>query len=294
MRQRNTAVKIIGGFLGSGKTTYLNNILKQLDHEKRAAVIINEFGDIPLDGELIESGDYNKVEISGGCICCSLKEKLIDCVESLLVNENPDEIIIESTGLAVPWDMKTNLEKSLFHHQLQVDKVIVTVDSGQFKKMHGRLLIYDRQFEGAPSVLFTKRDLYSEELISDVRNCIASAYGDVRFFKEETLTNAIHSGSFTILNKELSFTGETVQFSFETDELFDAGELVRFCSSYRENILRMKGIIRNSQSSEIIQYDGLRFYRQTDPSGRTGSTRVVFFCQEKDREMLQRLFRQYF
>ena len=89
MNKEPAQLTILGGFLGSGKTTLLNTILKTIDENSRTAVIINDFGDVNIDGLLIERGCYSKKEISGGCICCSLKEKLLESLLGILEEEEP-------------------------------------------------------------------------------------------------------------------------------------------------------------------------------------------------------------
>ena len=93
-------VHVISGFLGSGKTTVLNRIIRQ-DLFSKAAVIINEFGEIGLDHHLVESADDTIIELSNGCLCCTVRGQLVETLEDL-VTRQPERIIIETTGLADP------------------------------------------------------------------------------------------------------------------------------------------------------------------------------------------------
>src|ERR1043166_7352215 len=101
-------VTLLVGFLGSGKTTLANRILSE-QHNQRIAVIVNEFGDVGIDGRLIVSVDDNVVELSNGCLCCTVLGDLTDTLRQLLdrrrqtVNAQPFErIVIEASGLASP------------------------------------------------------------------------------------------------------------------------------------------------------------------------------------------------
>lgn len=94
------AIHVLTGFLGSGKTTLLNTILKS-DTFQNSAVIINEFGEIGLDHHLVESADDTIIELSNGCLCCTVRGQLIDTLEDLLARK-PNRILIETTGLADP------------------------------------------------------------------------------------------------------------------------------------------------------------------------------------------------
>lgn len=95
-------VTIVTGFLGSGKTTLLNHILAS-PHGLRIAVIVNELGEIGIDGELIVSADNDMLELNNGCICCSVNNDLIDGIFRVLERDQPvDYLIVETTGIADP------------------------------------------------------------------------------------------------------------------------------------------------------------------------------------------------
>ncbi len=99
-------VTVVTGFLGAGKTTLVNRLLGQLsasNNNRRFAVIVNEFGDIGIDGDLIATGEEELIELSSGCICCVVRGDLIRTMRNLL-SEKPDidGIVIETTGLANP------------------------------------------------------------------------------------------------------------------------------------------------------------------------------------------------
>ena len=95
-------VTIITGFLGSGKTTLLNQILLNKDNLK-IAVLVNEFGDINIDEQLLISVETDMVELDNGCICCTINDSLVDAVYRVLEREEKvDYLVIETTGLAEP------------------------------------------------------------------------------------------------------------------------------------------------------------------------------------------------
>ncbi len=95
-------VTIITGFLGSGKTTLLNHILTNQQGLK-TAVLVNEFGEIGIDNELIVATDENMVELNNGCICCTINNDLVDAVYKVLEREEKlDYLVVETTGLADP------------------------------------------------------------------------------------------------------------------------------------------------------------------------------------------------
>ena len=123
-------VTVLTGFLGAGKTTLLNRIVSELSG-KRFAVIVNEFGDIGIDGDLIETGDEELIELSSGCICCVVRGDLIRGMRNLLT-EKPrlDGIIIETTGLANPSPViQTLVIDQVIGAQCRLDSVLCVVDA---------------------------------------------------------------------------------------------------------------------------------------------------------------------
>lgn len=128
-------VTVLTGFLGAGKTTLLNRLLAGLAG-RQYAVIVNEFGDIGIDGELIETGDEELIELSSGCICCVVRGDLIRGMRNLLT-EKPglDGIIIETTGLANPSPViQTMVIDQVIGAQCRLDSVVCVVDAVHIEK----------------------------------------------------------------------------------------------------------------------------------------------------------------
>ncbi|HEY4029144.1 MAG TPA: GTP-binding protein, partial [Caulobacteraceae bacterium] len=100
--QNQTPVTVLTGYLGAGKTTLLNRILTE-DHGKKYAVIVNEFGEIGIDNDLVVGADEEVFEMNNGCVCCTVRGDLIRVVQGLMKRKGKfDAIIIETTGLADP------------------------------------------------------------------------------------------------------------------------------------------------------------------------------------------------
>jgi G3E family GTPase len=124
-------VTLLVGFLGSGKTTLANRILSE-QHDQRIAVIVNEFGDVGIDGQLIMSVDGNVVELSNGCLCCTVQGDLADTLQQLLVRRRQtvdakpfERIMIEASGLASPGPvLQRMLVDPALHAHVHVDGVI--------------------------------------------------------------------------------------------------------------------------------------------------------------------------
>ncbi|RJE87697.1 GTP-binding protein [Paenibacillus sp. 1011MAR3C5] len=128
IQSKKTPVYLLSGFLGSGKTTFLTSLLARLKAEgKRPAVIMNELGDINLDGELI-SRDVPMAEMLGGCICCSIRGDLGVEIASLIGEHHPDAIIIESTGAANPMETLDGVADAAMYASLELRSVVTIVD----------------------------------------------------------------------------------------------------------------------------------------------------------------------
>jgi G3E family GTPase len=127
-------VTVLTGYLGAGKTTLLNRILGE-DHGRRYAVIVNEFGEIGIDGELIASGDEELFEMNNGCICCTVRGDLIRTLHGLLQRGGPDAkpfdaVIVETTGLADPGPVaQTFFIDPVLQQHLVLDSITTVVDA---------------------------------------------------------------------------------------------------------------------------------------------------------------------
>ena len=125
-------VTVISGFLGSGKTTLVNHILAN-QHGLKVAVIVNEIGDIGIDCELIIGTGEGMMELSNGCICCSLNNDLVDAISRVLHRDKTvDYLVVESTGLADPLPIVLTFMRSEFRNLVRVDSVITIADTDNF------------------------------------------------------------------------------------------------------------------------------------------------------------------
>ena len=123
-------VTVLTGYLGAGKTTLLNRILSE-DHGKRYAVIVNEFGEIGIDNELVIGADEEVFEMNNGCICCTVRGDLIRIIEGLMRRKGKfDAILVETTGLADPAPVaQTFFVDADVQNQTRLDAIVTVVDA---------------------------------------------------------------------------------------------------------------------------------------------------------------------
>ena len=158
-------VTLVTGFLGSGKTTLLNTLLHHPAMSK-AAVIVNEFGEIGLDYDLIERADDSVVQLANGCLCCSVKSDLIDTFRDLYVQRNAgtipyfDRVVIETTGIADPMPiLQIVFTNPMVVNHYSLDGVVTTVDSVNGLSSIGRFTECVKQAAVADRIIVTKVDL---------------------------------------------------------------------------------------------------------------------------------------
>jgi G3E family GTPase len=158
---------VLTGFLGAGKTTFLQNFIEhQLQRSRFVAVIQNEIGEIGLDGKLFDD-NYEVVEIDEGCVCCSLAGNLKKAVRLILKRFQPDCIIVETTGLANPFNLLDDLDE--LKADVRFDSVTTVIDACDALKTLQYQRIARAQIRAADIVLLNKQDLVSTEYLKMVR-----------------------------------------------------------------------------------------------------------------------------
>ncbi|NEP86788.1 MAG: GTP-binding protein [Okeania sp. SIO2C2] len=178
-------VTVITGFLGSGKTTLLNHILQNQQGVK-TAVLVNEFGEIGIDNELIVStdGDDTMVELSNGCVCCTINEDLVNAVYKIL--ERPDKIdymVVETTGLADPLPVALTFLGTELRDMTRLDSIITLVDAANYS-----LDLFDSQaahsqIAYSDIILLNKTDLVEEKNLDLLEVKIRDVKEDARIMR---------------------------------------------------------------------------------------------------------------
>jgi cobalamin biosynthesis protein CobW len=195
-------VTVITGFLGAGKTTLVRHLL-QNPQGRRLAVVVNEFGDVGVDGEILRScaltdcPEENIVELANGCICCTVADDFIPTIEALMaLNPRPDHILIETSGLALPKPLLKAFDWPAIRSRITVDGVIAVADAeavaaGRFAPDLARVAaqresdesidhetplseVFEDQIACADLVLLTKGDLAGVSGLAEARAVIAA------------------------------------------------------------------------------------------------------------------------
>lgn len=181
--KRGMPVTIITGFLGSGKTTLLNHIL-QAKHQQKIAVLVNEFGDIDIDSQLLVSVEEDMVQLSNGCICCTINDNLVEAVYNILERkDNVDQLVIETTGVADPLPIILTFLGSELKDLTRLDAVITLVDTDAFTTEHFQSDAALSQVTYGDIVVLNKIDLASPEKIIELENWISDSKAGARILR---------------------------------------------------------------------------------------------------------------
>lgn len=152
---------LVSGLLGSGKTTFIQNLSRELLHG-RTVVLVNDFGSVGIDGEILSSSDLEYIEMPDGCVCCSLRDDLITTLKKIAENFSPEQLIIEPSGIAAPSGILEVLDDMGIHPV----SVVVVIDTHEFPELHASEMygsFFMDQILNADIILLNKTDIASAE-----------------------------------------------------------------------------------------------------------------------------------
>ena len=176
-------VTILTGFLGAGKTTLLNHILTNQQGVK-TAVLVNEFGEIGIDNDLIVATSDDMVELSNGCICCTINGELLEAVYRLLERpEKLDYLVVETTGLADPLPVAMTFLGSDLRDLTRLDSIITLVDAENFSEELLQGEVARAQIVYGDMLLLNKCDLVSEERLQQLESQLREIKTDARMLR---------------------------------------------------------------------------------------------------------------
>jgi len=209
-------VTIISGFLGSGKTTLLNHILKNQVGIK-TAVLVNEFGEIGIDNDLIIEGSEDMIELNNGCICCSINGELLNTVSKVLERaEKLDYLIVETTGLADPLPVAMTFAAGDLREKVRLDSIITVIDGENFDfEINNKSVAYSQILYG-DILLLNKSDLVNEKQLKKIEEFINKIKKEPRILRSTNSEVALH----TIMSVGL-FETDTFQYEKEKKSMED-------------------------------------------------------------------------
>jgi G3E family GTPase len=307
-------VTVLTGYLGAGKTTLLNRILTE-QHGKKYAVVINEFGELGVDNDLVVDSDEEVFEMNNGCICCTVRGDLIRILGGLMKRRGKfDGIIIETTGLANPAPVaQTFFVDDGVKSRTRLDAIVTVVDAKNFRARLADSSEAAEQVAFADVIVLNKTDLVSAEELAEVEAAIRSINRTARILPAQrgnvAITELLNQGAFE-LSRVLEHTPDFLEtdehshnddirsMSFEAKrpidpEKFNAwiGELL---AQQGQDLLRTKGILSYVGDERRFAFQAVHMIADGDfigPwKGETRTSRIVFIGRNLNRPQLRRGF----
>ncbi len=269
-------VTVLTGYLGAGKTTLLNRILTQ-EHGQKIAVIVNEFGEIGIDNQLIVDADEEIFEMNNGCICCTVRGDLIRIIANLMRRRDKfDRLVIETTGLADPAPViQTFFVDEDVQEQTHLDAVITVVDAKHITQ-HWDANEAIEQIAFADRILLNKVDLVTTEELDTLETKIRQINALAKIYRTQNseidLDRVLGINAFDLdraLEIDPQFLGEEAHVHDETvgsialvaEGAIDVKKLnvwiSELLSSQGPNIFRMKGILNIASDDRRFVFQGV-------------------------------------
>jgi G3E family GTPase len=309
-------VTVLTGYLGAGKTTLLNRILTE-EHGKKVAVIVNEFGEVGIDNQLIIDADEEIFEMNNGCICCTVRGDLIRIIGNLMKRRDKfDHIVIETTGLADPAPViQTFFVDEDMRDTLLLDAVVTVVDAKHIWQ-HWDADEAQEQIAFADVVLLNKTDLVTDEELAELEKRIRAMNAMAKIYRTrnaELQMDALLGVKAFDLNRALEIEPDFLgEHAHEHDETVTSvaiveagaidgnkfsdwiGELLR---TQGTNIFRTKGILNMAGENNRFVFQGVHMLFDGRPdrpwkATETPKNELVFIGRDLNENQLKEGFRR--
>lgn len=177
-------VYLISGFLGAGKTTFLNRLVKVVPEDLRFLILMNEFGEMGLDGTLVEGEDLDMLEISKGSIFCAcVKTDFIKALHEIAHSVRPDIMLIETTGVANPSDLDRDLKLPIFSGAFNLRDKFCLVDAANFLDTYESFLAIEKQLAASDVFIINKLDQVGPETVEAIKEIVRGFNPEPRFYE---------------------------------------------------------------------------------------------------------------
>jgi G3E family GTPase len=264
---RRIPALVLSGFLGSGKTTVVQRLLEDAKrHGIRIALISNELGELGIDRALLGAGGQLYVELEGGCVCCELSDDLLETLSQLQKEVDPDRFVIETSGVALPYDTQLNFWREPACDFIGDDMAVVVVNADQLREQRDLEGTFVDQVQSADLLILNKLDLVPEDEWSTIEE---------RLREIEPEAPCVHAIRGEI-DLDLLFPPDAGELDrrgpapsarphhhdrFETSE-WNPPEGVS-CAEIeaqltREDLLRAKGFVMTAEGKRLVQVVGRR------------------------------------
>lgn len=305
-------VTILTGFLGSGKTTLLNQLIA--DHPtKKFAIIENEFGEIPIDNDIIVGADDGIFALTNGCICCTLNVELGKVLRHLVDNNQDfDHLIIETTGIADPAGVAAAFVSDMkVQNMFELDSTVCLVDAAHLEEtLEHQDEVAAQQIAFADVLLLNKTDLVSAKTVNKVQEIAQNinpyaqvVRGSFAKFDAIDLLNVQAHSTETIERKTLQIKSHDhdhahlVSHSFSFDTPFDADKLklwiYQLLHVQNKGVYRIKGVLHFAEKDKKIIFQSVKNQFVFDEGSVWGENQtpqsiIVFIGHHLNKKVLHR------
>ena len=302
-------VTILTGFLGAGKTTLLNYILKE-QRDYKFAIIVNEIGEIGIDGQLVENAREEILQMNNGCICCTVRKDLVKSIQGLIKRGGFDYLLVETTGIADPSPVaQTFLNIPQLQQYVQLDSIITVVDAEQVFKQLAEVETVGEQIVMADFLLLNKTDLVDEAQLLRVEERLTELNPHAQIFRtnqsQVNLKEVLDMAAFDVDRKlaiDPRFLDELNQrhhheigscaFTFEQPFGVERFEAFVADLSLNAKIFRSKGFISIAGNPRRVLFHGVNnrftiFWDRLWEKGETRTSQMVFIGKELDAEAIR-------
>ncbi len=245
---------IITGFLGAGKTTFLNNAIALVN--KKIDVVINEFGKVGFDGRQFKTNSINIFEINGGSIFCSCREQDFYKTMTEIAKTDTECVFIESSGLSDPSNIEPVISRVIQRTKriIIIESVVAVVDASRFLKLTDMFPVIEKQIKAASTIIVNKTDMVStddlDEVINDLRkhndeaSLVKTAHGKIKDIS--TISGKVKKLNGVTLNKP-AFREKSVLIESKCD--LRLRDVKNFLENISGELLRVKGTFSTSKKS---------------------------------------------
>ena len=293
-------VFIVSGFLGAGKTTLIQHLLaSDIQGLGKVALIVNEVGSIGIDGTLLSGQNVDMIEITSGCICCTLKTDFSRAIQEIHDRVSPDFLVVEATGVAQPGDILDTLYEPPANEYSRIRHLVTVVDADFFKAKDMFGPFYDNQIRCADTILLNKIDLIPSESVSDVQASLQEMNPRATIFATQhcsvdpqqllTVDPGHMEGADHVYHGNAHHDhdhpdeGGFQAFSFEEKRPFDREKLEAFLQSVPPNLFRLKGWARFPDLYAVINFTAGRYsIAPWEEPKKTALAMVGYNCNETE------------
>lgn len=321
LTKKKIPVTILTGYLGAGKTTLLNRILTE-KHNQKIAVIVNEYGEVGIDNQLVVDSEEEILEMNNGCICCTVRGDLIRILRTLVFSMDQgkvafDRVLIETTGLADPAPVaQTFFMDELLSDIFEVDSIVTVVDSKHVTRHLDDQDEAQEQIAFADVIILNKTDLVSNDDLESLEQRLVNMNPAAKRLHARdcniNLKDILGINTFDV-NRKLEIDPHFLEdhhhhhhddkvssIAFREEKPLDLAKVDHWMSylvrEKGEDLLRYKGILSIKGEEYRIVFQGLHMLFSGRPDRKwneneTKQSELVFIGKDLDKEELERQFK---